>query len=149
MRDIFQLICKVVGLGFVCGGFVMAVNTIPLLFTEYPGDARLQQLWGPMWAALQQNEEFRQAMQSARVDSWRYPLISLVCKAILPALLGIYLMRSNNVFVRLCYPTRSAPRATPDRTSGAGEASRPLEGESEVDSEDSDLKFAPPAYRDS
>lgn len=85
-------------------------------------------------------------MQSAAAYPRRYALKTLLLSGIAPLAMGLYLMRSNNLFVRLCYPKLGGGTSlTSDHAAPPiGLSTNP--GSTETDDKKSDNRYAPPGY---
>lgn len=143
MRDRFELNCRTVGLVFFCIGAYYALTAVPL-FLQKPADIKRMV---PQSALRVFSEADIAELQAATSYIWKYALKTLLLSGIAPMLAGLYLMRSNNLFVRLCYPAGGAklpsppsiskPFAEPDgapRTPGNADGKKP------------ESKYAPPGY---
>jgi len=103
MRDKFELACKIIGLlFFVSGIFVILSGIIVFLFigniyTIPPSDKALM--------TQSQIAELQDITNSTRD---RYALVFLFA-GILEMILGFYLMKSENIFLKLCYPYENKP----------------------------------------
>ena len=151
MRDSFELTCKILGLVLVCGGILVAVNIIPRFFDDYPDEFPFpSENMAQVWNLLAQNEKFRQLSENARAAALRHNLLALACMGLLPVALGVYLMKPNNVFLRLCYPVTARPDAALPAISvpendDSDEGQRGA-GNPERSPEEADVKYAPPGY---
>lgn len=114
MRVPFQLCSKVLGLLLVTAAIVAALTWLPLCILYIT----LLPPTGPSVALI---------------------LLQYVLAALVPAAFGLYLTRSENAFVRLCYP---APAGTP----AAGPAAAP-EDEAGGGGAGDDRRYAPPGYQ--
>jgi hypothetical protein len=109
MREKFELHCKTVGLVFFCIGAYYVLTSIPLFFQKAPDVARMV----PQSASMPPLVRSQIAQMRAGMSYiWQYALQVLLISGMAPLLMGIYLMRSNNLFVRLCYPERTGPAST-------------------------------------
>ncbi len=143
MRERFELHCKTVGLIVFCVGVYSSLSSIALFFQKAPDitkmipQSALKTLAPPAVAEL----------QAATSYTWRYALITLVLSGIAPLLIGVYLMRSNNLFVRRCYPvpTDGLPPAL-HRTDELPKSSASRQVPERVSDEGSDSRYAPPGY---
>jgi hypothetical protein len=68
----------------------------------------------------------------------------LILSGIVPIVMGWYLMRSNNLFMRFCYPT--TPLTNKDSGQDIGLNVSNKKEHNVVDKEDPDNKYAPPGY---
>ena len=139
MRDKFELACKIIGLIFFCIGAVYALSTIPMFFQKAPD---VSQLYPDLSQVLNQSEI--NDMQKSASYIWGYALRTIIFFGIIPMLLGFYLMKSNNLFVKLCYPfeKRNIPvMQTPDIQLDV----KPKESQEKVE-KPSENKYAPPGY---
>ncbi len=137
MRQYFELSSKVIGLLLVCYAIVMCLQIIPL-FWHKPEVARFmpQSIANTRIGRLTAQEA-----QQIATYTWHYALEHLVLVSIVPALLGIYLMRSNNLAVRFCYPLPAEGKEPPGG-SDLEEPSLPPDAEKT----EGDAKYAPPGY---
>ncbi len=154
MREIFQLICKVVGLGFVCGGLILVLNALHHFFGGSSNEQLVRSVLSPFQALLQQQGELQPFVEAERNPFLRSVVISLVFHGLIPILFGMYLMKSSNTFVSRCYPDL---KATDQQRSERALATQPCEdpvGGSTAEANsttsstnaESDLKYAPPGY---
>ena len=75
---------------------------------------------------------------------WQYALKMLILSGIVPIVMGWYLMRSNNLFVRFCYPA-----TLPTNKDSGQDIDLNVSDKKEhnvIDEEDPDGKYAPPGY---
>jgi hypothetical protein len=145
MRERFVLCSRVIGLCLVCGGVLLAAGQLPRFFMEpdwselYPDISGTSSLWNEMAPQL------RKHVTKSGHYFWRFALSDMIVQGILPVLLGLYLMRSNNVFVRNCYGD-SSDAPFPAEHSPAHEAdTEPQELVSKP--KDDDSKWKPPEHR--
>jgi hypothetical protein len=142
MRDRFELNCKTVGLVFLCIGAYYALTAVPLFFHKEPDVTEI--FPRSMFQGLTQSDIAD--IRAASANLWKYALRTLVLTGIAPMLTGLYLMRSNNLFVRLCYPTRGANLTPPPSisTTVAELDAAPKAGN--ADERKPESKYAPPGY---
>ncbi len=138
MKEKFELCCKVLGLALFCWGVITALSTIPMYFHQLKPDTFLPSI-------LLNSPEGRQLAQEANraaSRTWAWATIQLLLQGITPTLLGLYLMRSNNIFVRRCYPEASGSKpsiAELQLRLAASAAASPK-------AKESDDRYAPPGY---
>lgn len=142
MREKFELCCKVVGLAVFCYGFYYSLSSIPLFFQGEPdvskmyGEELLQKIHPGLVNQLKESMAY----------TWKYILKLLILHGIVPMLMGIYLMRSNNLFVRLCYPLAGSSPKSPQNDDKSTELTLSKETSKKRNEETSDSQFAPPGY---
>lgn len=125
MRKYFELSCKIIGLLLICYGTIVLFVGAPLVIGTLPG--LMPQRNGVQWHAN------------------LFLVWTLLSCGALPVSMGIYLMRSNNLVVRLCYPERTDHTQPP--TSGTLSLNLPRTEKDEEKPEDPpDDKYAPPGY---
>jgi hypothetical protein len=143
MRDRFELNCKTVGLVFFCIGAFYALTAIPL-FLRKPADIKRMV---PQSALRVFSEADIAELQAATSYTWKYALKTLLLSGIAPMLTGLYLMRSNNLFVRLCYPIRGGKSApSPGITTAVAEPDAAPKAAGNSDERKPESKYAPPGY---
>lgn len=97
-------------------------------------------------AENQQAEHVVSQLYRTGPHAWRFVLLDLLLQGVVPALLGLYLMRSDNLAVRFCYPRR--PDAQTAGIPDASSADSPAEPESRAELPSSgESRYAPPGYR--
>lgn len=140
MKEKFELYCKVVGLIFFCVGFYYCLSSIPLFFQKAPDVTNIlpQSFLKPL-----SNSDIAEIKASASYI-WQYALKTLILSGIVPIVMGWYLMRSNNLFVRFCYPT--TPLTNKDSGQDIDLNVSNKKEHNVVDEEDPDSKYAPPGY---
>lgn len=143
MRDQFELNCKTVGIVLLCVGAYYSLAAVPLFFQREPDVTRM--IPRSMLRGFTQSQiaEF----QAATSYNWKYALKTLLLSGIAPMLAGLYLMRSNNLFVRLCYPAghdTSASRPSIGKPVAESDAAQKTPGN--ADEKKLESKYAPPGY---
>ena len=79
--------------------------------------------------------------------SWKYIIKFLILHGIVPMLMGVYLMRSNNLLVRLCYPLdRGGSHDSIRDNVKAAELTLPQEASGKEKDQKTDSQYAPPGY---
>jgi hypothetical protein len=148
VREKFELCVKVVGLLFLCSGVLVVLGAILLFFCNFfTDDAYLASTLSDNAFSQQFQEQLAHRKNSMlHVRTWAAVYCSLL--GAFTAALGVYLMRSNNLIVRLCYP-RTDGRVQP------GAASRPqavdvtvssTTGKGQEMKNRADTRYAPPGY---
>lgn len=79
-KEIFELSCKIVGLLLVVGGILMGIE---VMLNYFLIDA-----------------------DTGSKIAWRRGTVLLLFQSFVPVGLGLYLMKSDNVFSEYCYPTQ-------------------------------------------
>jgi hypothetical protein len=79
-KEIFELGCKIVGLMLVVGGILMGIE---VMLNYFLIDA-----------------------ETASKIAWRRGIVLLLFQSFVPLGLGLYLMKSDNIFSEYCYPTQ-------------------------------------------
>jgi hypothetical protein len=144
MREKFELHCKTVGLVAFCFGAFYVLTSIPLFFQKAPDVTRMVPQSALMPPLVR--SELAQ-MQAGMSYIWKHALQVLLISGIAPLLMGIYLMRSNNLFVRLCYPERSgqaAPISIVPNEAQAPDVS--VKVPRNADDKKTGSRYAPPGY---
>ncbi|MGD9210046.1 MAG: hypothetical protein PVI90_04690 [Desulfobacteraceae bacterium] len=86
-KEIFELGCKIVGLLLVVGGILMGIDVMLNYFLI--------------------------DTETGSKIVWRRGIVLLLFQSFVPVGLGLYLMKSDNVFSEYCYPTHIVhPRPT-------------------------------------
>ena len=140
MREKFELYCKVVGLIFFCVGIYCSLNSIPLFFQKAPDATKI---FPQSTLKMLSNSDIAE-MKAGVSYMWQYALKILILSGIVPILMGWYLMRSNNVFVRFCYPT--TPLTNKDSPQDIDLNVSNKKEHNVADKEDPESKYAPPGY---
>ncbi len=143
MRERFELHSKTIGLVLFCLGVYSSLNSIVLLVQKQPDVTKMI----PSSALQVLGRSGIADMQAATSYAWKYHLRILLLSGIAPLLMGVYLMRSNNLFVRWCYP--AATGRPPAASSPAGAPAK-LGVSPKIPGSASDKKpdsrYAPPGY---
>ncbi len=79
-KEIFELGCKIVGLMLVVGGILMGIEVMLNYFLI--------------------------EAEAASKIAWRRGIVLLLFQSFVPVGLGLYLMKSDNIFSEYCYPTQ-------------------------------------------
>jgi hypothetical protein len=153
MKQKFQLASKIVGLVLFSWGLVYSLSAIPMFLgtdralDQYTESMKRMDLQFPGISP----EETRQIkQQTSRVlnqaseatkQSLIPIMISLACVGLIPAGLGLYLMKHDNLLVRYAFPHSEA--IPPPISSADRKSSQPRR------EEHPDQKYAPPGYFDS
>jgi hypothetical protein len=145
MRERFELICKGVGLIVFClGALWLLILLCGLLF----GPPDITQML-PQAAVSRLSRSEIDQMQEPGSYVWRHALtVFLLPMSIASILGGLYLMQSNNLVVRLCYPQSGAAASPPPEVTGhtvgsAGSSRTPQSSETKPRD-----KYAPLGYFD-
>ncbi len=135
MREKFQLASKIIGLVFWGLGFITFVCVI-LIFVLKP-DA--MQMLPESARAVYNQSQIKELRLAGSYVLNRYVIIVAMI-SVFEMFLGVYLMGSNNIFVKLCYPFENQimPSPTPDIQLDIKS--------SEVQTKPSEEKYAPPGY---
>ena len=138
MREKFELACKIIGLLFFITGIFMLLSAIVFflfyntLDTISPGSRAMM--------SQSQIAELQEVSNSIR----NYYAGVLLFGGIMEMLLGYYLMKSGNLFLKLCYPlkNRNVPvKPVPEiQLDIQSKESQPEPKEPSAD------KYAPPGY---
>ena len=138
MRDKFELACKIIGLlFFVAGIFVILTGIVVFLFI-----GTMDQI-PPSSKALMTQSQIAELQDITNSVRNRYALAFLFA-GILEMIIGFYLMKSKNIFLKLCYPfeNKQVPVKLPPDIQLEVKSN-----ESQVESkESSENKYAPPGY---
>jgi hypothetical protein len=100
MREKFELHSKTIGLVLFCLGVYSSLNSVVLLIQRQPDATKMI----PSSALQMLSRSNIADMQATSSYVWKYDLRVLLLSGVAPILMGVYLMRSNNLFVRWCYP---------------------------------------------
>lgn len=143
MREKFELCVKVVGLALLSLGILLMLNAI-LLFFFNPFHNIPSSLLSSSPLPRQFQDQMADEMWNTRVRTTIYVLLS----GIVQAAMGAYLMRSDNLIIRLCYP-RSNGGMQPVVASGSLSADRALSdppGQAQGPGSHPETQYAPPGY---
>ena len=88
-KEIFELGCKIVGLLLVVGGILMGIE---VMLTYFLID-----------------------IESGSKIIWRRGIVLLLFESFVPVGLGLYLMKSDNIFSEYCYPHQTTHTRHPSR----------------------------------
>lgn len=83
-KEIFELGCKIVGLLLVVGGILMGIDVMLNYFLI--------------------------DLEDGSKIVWRRGVVLLLFQSFVPNGLGLYLMKSDNIFTEYCYPNQSTPK---------------------------------------
>ena len=83
-KEIFELVCKIVGLLLVVGGILMGIDVMLSYFLIDP--------------------------EAGSKIVWRRGIVLLLFQSFVPNGLGLYLMKSDNIFSEYCYPNQVTPK---------------------------------------
>jgi hypothetical protein len=83
-KEIFELGCKIVGLLLVVGGILMGIDVMLNYFLI--------------------------DLEDGSKIVWRRGVVLLLFQSFVPNGLGLYLMKSDNIFTEYCYPSQSTPK---------------------------------------
>ena len=143
MRDKFELCCKVIGLVSFCVGIYVSLSAIPMFFQKEPDLTKFL----PQSVVGRLSTSDLAGMKASASYLWQYALKRLAFHGIVPALIGLYLMRSGNVFVRLCYPMTGHRRLQAGREQSEDiEFKAPRQKAAGNTGQSQDTKYAPPGY---
>ncbi len=139
MREKFELYCKAIGLVFFCLGVIAFLCAI--VFFIFKPDA-VQML--PESARTLYGQSQIDELQDASSYILNRYLIVLMILGFIEIFLGAYLMSSNNLFVRFCYPMRN----NDSNINSSGDIkldSFEVKNQKETEGT-SETKYAPPGY---
>jgi hypothetical protein len=140
MREKFELCSKVLGLAVFCYGVIYSLSMIPTYFHQPRADT----LVPPSMLNTVAGQQFASYMNEAMPRLFAWITVQLFLQGIVPALLGLYLMRSNNLFVRLCYPNTPSPHIA--STGSDIQLHTSSEASAQRKESKSDDRYAPPGY---
>jgi hypothetical protein len=83
-KEIFELGCKIVGLLLVVGGILMGIDVMLNYFLI--------------------------DLETGSKIVWRRGIVLLLFQSFVPNGLGLYLMKSDNIFTEYCYPSQTTSR---------------------------------------
>jgi hypothetical protein len=83
-KEIFELGCKIVGLLLVVGGILMGIDVMLNYFLI--------------------------DLENGSKIVWRRGIVLLLFQSFVPNGLGLYLMKSDNIFTEYCYPSQTTSR---------------------------------------
>jgi hypothetical protein len=83
-KELFELGCKIVGLLLVVGGILMGIDVMLNYFLIDP--------------------------ETGSKIVWRRGIVLLLFQSFVPNGLGLYLMKSDNIFTEYCYPSQTTSR---------------------------------------
>jgi len=138
MREKFELACKIIGLVLFCGSILVLLSGIAI-FVTLSDDVMLPQSSRALLTQSQIDE--LQNMSSSMRNMYSTIVIFF---GIMAMLLGIYLMKSNNLFVKLCYPSKS--ENVSEIPSGEIQVKTNAEQPQKQSEAISENKYAPPGY---
>jgi c-di-AMP phosphodiesterase-like protein len=138
MREKFELACKIIGLMFFCTSIFVLLAAIAFFITityipEIP-QSTMKLLTQSQITELQDMSNSMRNMYSLTITFF----------GIIEMLLGLYLMKSNNLFVKLCYPARSGS-SNHDSFNDIKLDTKAEETHKHT-KETSEKKYAPPGY---
>ncbi|NLH40991.1 MAG: hypothetical protein GX448_04050 [Planctomycetes bacterium] len=144
MRERFELCTKVIGLLLLCGVVVLTFTAI-VTFLHRP-DYGTSQLQGVMMPhPLGSQLQTKAQLVTSHCYGWF--LVHMLVLAVGLGALGVYLMRSDNLAVRLCYPdTNSGSRAETLSHAQIGSPLAAKPEERKATENRSDSRYAPPGY---
>lgn len=108
MRETFQLCSKVVGLILIVTGILLSLGQVPRFlhppeWAGWPGTSL-----SPFLPVSESGQKVidvqKQWIEDISRTAWRRAALDLCLQGIVPILLGLYLLRSGDFFVRLAYP---------------------------------------------
>ena len=141
MRDKFELYSKALGLALVCYGVLVSLSMIPVYFDQPTAEMFFSESMLNTPLAQEAVEEFNKVFP--HTITWIS--IHMFLQGILPALLGWYMMQSNNFFVRYCYPEKSASDSSIDYADVQLGLNK--EATDQQQASQNDERFAPPGYK--
>lgn len=110
----FELACKTIGLILVISGIYMGLQTV-LILVEPPKAAPPHQI-EQRPVEIQRNFHETDLLQEGDVtDIWKKVLVVLTFESMLPLLLGLYLMKPDNLFSQYAYPADQRHAGRPPR----------------------------------
>ena len=139
MREKFELASKIIGLVFWGLGFVAFVSAV-LIFILKPDVIQML----PESARAVYNQQQIRELREINSQVVNRTIIIAAMIGVVQILLGVYLMKSNNLFVKICYPfeNQNIP-VTPSPDIRLGVKSNESQTEPKKSSGD---KYAPPGY---
>jgi predicted membrane protein len=139
MREKFELSCKIIGLVVFCFGVIYFLIALGFFLIRLDAMQLLPQSARALYSESQVAE-----VRATASYLGVYVIKLLIFWGVLFVLVGIYLMKSNNLFVKLCYPKKSKniSEFTPDEIQPETNIKQPQK-EAETSSEN---KYAPPGY---
>lgn len=143
MREKFELCVKVVGLVLLSLGILVVVNAILIFFLNPFRDFSSSMLSGSPLAQQFQDQVARE-LWNARIRTTVFTSLS----GIATVMIGVYLMRSNNLIVRLCYPPMDGSMQ-PGTASGPSQVDMTLSGapaQEQGRTNPPETRYAPPGY---
>ncbi|HAK95735.1 MAG TPA: hypothetical protein DCM87_12245 [Planctomycetes bacterium] len=140
-RQSFQLACRIVGLVLLCQGIIAALGAVALFFHD-PDAARML----PAGVAKTLPPEYVGDLRAAASYVWKHAMEQLLLTGIIPMVLGGYLLRAENIVVRLCYPKADAQRPDPRETGGEPGGDAVQSAPPGRDTATDESRYAPPGY---
>ncbi|MBN1972714.1 MAG: hypothetical protein JW787_03690 [Sedimentisphaerales bacterium] len=139
MREKFELSCKIIGLVFWGFGLMTIVCSI-LIFILRPDVTHILPESGRAMYSQSQINELRTV---TNYTTNRYVLI-FAMMSVFEVIFGVYLMKSNNLFIKLCYPcdNQNIPVNPPSDI----QLDVKSQGFQKKTGEPSENKYAPPGY---
>ena len=135
MQSTFELVSKSIGLVVVVAGLVIGARILPeVIFVQRPYFGTIPS----------EQAEAMSRLFGSPGESRSRAIVALLFQGLLPVLLGMYLLRSDNYFVRLAYPNRREDQSETQHT--AVTPSKPRQEATGADTPKSDAKYAPPGY---
>ncbi|MHC4744818.1 MAG: hypothetical protein ACYS8Z_23130 [Planctomycetota bacterium] len=139
MRERFVLACRIVGLVVFCAGLLYTAMSLRMFVDRYditramPPDALrdINRLTGG---------NFEKDVRHAQDYTWQWICVSFLVGSVAPLALGLYLMKSGRIFIKLCYPDEKAATARPLRAPPQTEAPE----ETKLPQSPDDSKYMPP-----
>ncbi|HAK93850.1 MAG TPA: hypothetical protein DCM87_02270 [Planctomycetes bacterium] len=140
-RQLFQLSCKIVGLVLLCQGMLGALTAITLFFHE-PDAARMVPAGALGVLPSEQVRELRAVTSYA----WTHATEQLFLVGIIPMIVGGYLLRAENIVVRLCYPKTDKEQPSSEMPDPALRGDPNRDAPDAHDTPTDESRYAPPGY---
>ncbi len=114
MRERFELACKILGMMFICAGIMSSLSHLNGAFFAPDVSVDMKPVLdslGQQFNSMpnQMAEAYKKTMKASHSSIVRFQYTSALFYCIVPLAMGLMLMRSNNIFVRLAYPNAELP----------------------------------------
>jgi hypothetical protein len=150
MREIFELTCKIVGMLLVLWGF-LALGHAGQVYLGWrsSGFPFTDEVGSPFFSVLMNSNEIKDRLSASEWTLFQLFLVRAIGSGVLPILLGGYLVRSNNAFIRWSYPLPSLPKGNQESPSRSPSAVPPAPASHRAQADSPalpDSRFAPPGF---
>ncbi len=142
MREKFELYSKALGLILVCYGILVSLSMIPVYFDQPTAEMFFPESIINIPHVQEAIEDFNKVFP----HTMTWITVHMFLQGALPALLGWYLMRSGNIFVRYCYPENQQFGSSIDCTDVQLGLKKEATDPQQISLDDE--RFAPPGYKD-